>query len=282
MNRRAFLLRAAALTGAVALPRGAWGKTIAEEPLQEPAWMYSRAKATGPIKGSPTLGDLVAHGAGDGREFGYDAPLWAHEGTHVINGKLAYPWPNDPYQALYCLNDRVCFLPHPRPVTLGQIADYVPLELRGRIYNLYLVQQRQNPGGGMIGHENRPAYPLDEWVSYANGAQVSLELRERSSDYQFTIEMGVYCLAVCVAVEAAVRARRLRYDQRQLRNWVAWHWERCMKLWDAASRQSGLLMFDTAGYYNRLAKGTGQNLVALRDWCRWYFGKDWTGKVLRF
>lgn len=245
----------------------------------EPGWVTfpARSQSQGQILGSRVLADVESH-LWSGHPYKDNDPrAWSHEGTHGVNSSVRnqYRGGTGVWNACYCLGNKACVIAEPRGVTLGAVATYVPTPLRGRSYQLYMQQQRSS-------WENEPLNVLDEWSAYYNSALTSYELGSDEGDFNNLMEMGVYSLALCAAVDDAVQKRQIRYDHRQLRAFVAWNWKRSMDLWEAASKRPRMFTIPPRSYYDQLARGTDPYVVRFRDWCRGYFGAAWCGRVMRF
>lgn len=97
-----------------------------------------------------------------------DKITWGHETTHGINARLRNQYARPRGNAFYVLGNRAALIQEP-PTTLTRVADAVPGYMRGRIYDLYLVNSRQWWDG-------EPLYMVDEWVAYCNGSAVGMQL----------------------------------------------------------------------------------------------------------
>lgn len=236
-----------------------------------------RQRNPGRIMGSTILADVESHLPAGNIYRDSDPTTWCHEGTHGVNSYIRnqYGTGTGAINAFYVLNNKAVVVYEPRGLTLSTVARMVPPTCKGRIFDLYLRQQLRD-------WNEVPTYVLDEWTAYTNGAACSLELRRRNSDVDFMLEMGIYSLALGAAVDTYVQQNRIRYDQAQLRAYLAYGWERVMLIWQQAADAGGLWMFDPAGWYDRLRLGSDQYTTAMRAWAKRYFGEKWTGRVLRF
>jgi len=71
---------------------------------------------------------------------------------------------------------------------LRSIAPQIPAQLRGNIYQLYVVNQARS-------WNDRPLYLFDEWSAYQNGCLLrnSEKLVDRADSITSMIEMSAYC-----------------------------------------------------------------------------------------
>lgn len=122
---------------------------------------------------------------------------WVHESVHGINNKLMNKYTSVEGKAngFYLLNGKAVICPEPN-LTIKQVADKVPKELRGNIYQLYLVSQQRY-------WNDRPLYLFDEWSAYIAGSMHRLEeqLDERVDSIRSMLEMAVYCGYLCMLQE---------------------------------------------------------------------------------
>ena len=135
---------------------------------------YPAVKAVQPDL-PPTLKDVASHYAKPHRWEGPDQATWAHEVTHLINADIRNQYRAkhgyDRINAFYCLENRAAVLDEPK-ITLGEVAERIAPDRRGRLYDLYLVRAQQ-------WWNNQPLYVFDEWIAYYNDARVSVERGEQ-------------------------------------------------------------------------------------------------------
>ena len=115
-----------------------------------------------------------------------DKVTWAHEGTHSINARIRFETqkPN----GYYLLYGNSKFLTNPN-LTLRQIAEAVPKDQRGVLYQNYLVNMTKY-------WNDTPLYVVDELTGYTNGAIVGVEYnldRRAKESYSNAVEMYRYC-----------------------------------------------------------------------------------------
>jgi hypothetical protein len=135
---------------------------------------------------SKTLADIESH-MPDGHIYkDNDKITWGHETTHGYHSKL-----RQKHKAfcLYLLNDKCALIKQPN-ITLEDVANKIPQSLRGRSYELYMVEQRKY-------WNDEPLYVLDEWICYKHGAMIRSELKiqYRQETVQQMIEFSNYSIA---------------------------------------------------------------------------------------
>ncbi len=110
-----------------------------------------------------------------------------HECTHGINSRLRWLYGKPSF---YVLNNKAIILDEPKG-TLAKVANRIPVDSRGKLYQLYLVDARQ-------WWNEQPTYVFDEFSCYINGAQARRELgrTDRKEAIEFMAEFIVY--SVCV------------------------------------------------------------------------------------
>ncbi|MFA5758549.1 MAG: hypothetical protein WC942_04205 [Clostridia bacterium] len=106
-----------------------------------------------------------------------------HECTHGINSRLRglYHKPS-----FYVLKNRA-FIFHEVPGTLRDVANKIPINLRGDVYKLYLVDSRR-------WWNDTPSYVFDEFVAYTNGsiARYELGIPTRIESIKYMMEFVIY------------------------------------------------------------------------------------------
>jgi hypothetical protein len=114
-----------------------------------------------------------------------DKVTWAHETCHGINARIRQEFgkPN----GYYLLKNKAFIIESPK-ITLAQIANAVPKEKRGQIYQLYMIDQQRYWNGD-------PLYVLDELSGYVSGCLAGLDynLEHRTLDsFERALEMWEY------------------------------------------------------------------------------------------
>lgn len=252
---------------------------------QEPAWTNVPVmRQVNAVQLGPVLADidsrLPATGFVSSQTYQMaDTGTWAHEATHGLNSLIRTRGRGTGVDnALYSLRGRAAVIQEPRPVTISEVARFVPLKLRGKIYQLYMIDQARQ-------WNTEPLYVLDEWTSYCNGAAHNLDKLTRgqgigdgAGDMLFSVETAMYSLALLAAVEQAKLDGRLKhYDDTQLRLYVAWNWDRLMQMLAESAKYKRFI--DPLPYYRIFSEsGEGKNL---RAFSRAYFGRAWASAVMR-
>lgn len=163
------------------------------------------------------------------RQIGsFDKATQAHEATHAINGEISQR-SSLSYGAFY-VGDGKCFIVATAPnVTVGVVAQYVPQELRGHLYELYLSGDRTGRNCLTL---------IDEWTCYANDAQATRELSlQDDGGLKNARQFSQYADILVSAVE--------KHDpsyagMQRLKQFVAWQKARVEKL--AGGRERSVLM----------------------------------------
>ena len=139
-----------------------------------------------------------------------DLITWAHETTHGVNSRARQVLPAR-HNAFYCFYKKIFVLSEPN-VTKVQIKEFIPRELHGSVYHLYIENPQLSakdmamvPAGTIVEtQENIPLHILDEWTAYLNGLEVSQELRLRNSsdgDLEHAVELAGYASALLRCIE---------------------------------------------------------------------------------
>jgi hypothetical protein len=199
-----------------------------------------------------------------------DKSTWAHETTHGLNSRLRNAV-SGKVNAFYVLDGKAAIIKEPA-IRLSFVANSTPRAFRTGRWQLYAVQQQRY-------WDSEPLYILDEWTAYLNGARVAYECGMANSDFAFSLEMGQLALVLGFCVDHAIRKKEIRYDQTQLKRYLAWSWRRTFRFWETIEK-NGSFGINPRPVYDKLRIGSG--VADWRAWCRWYFGKRWTGRNLRF
>lgn len=176
----------------------------------------SIAQAASPWYMSPyTLKD------GRGGDIYNDVVTQVHEDTHGVNSVLRQKFGGNCYY-LHGYDRFVWFRTTPSNITLAHVAQRC--YYRGRIYQLYMVEQRK-------WWNDTPLYPFGEWVAYANGAARRLQSghsRSGDSDFYFMFEMGYYSYWAWQIMPDSWT------DKDELGKFWIWHAKRSIKLSEEA------------------------------------------------
>ena len=222
--------------------------------IVEPAWTHYAPVRSVQTRGL-VLDDIDSHlPAGNVYTRESDPVTACHEGTHGVNSDLRQAYHK---AGFYVLNDRAVLIDNPA-ITLTAVAREIPASLRGFCYNLYFVQQLRD-------WNDTPTYPFDEWTAYTNGAEARLRqnIPNRNDTVQFCLEFVPY--SICVA--KAAHDAGLPEDP-QMKAFIRWQAERCIRL-GSETKVS-------------LPNMAAADAADVRDFCRLYFGADWTLKNLGF
>ena len=119
-----------------------------------------------------------------------------HETSHFISSALRKGRMG--YNAFYVLHDDAVIVKEP-PTTIGEVAEYVPKNLRGYRYKLYFVEQRRY-------WDEQPLYIAEEWNCYTLGGMTAVDdynhkrKLERTDAVSGMFEFMIYntALAMCV------------------------------------------------------------------------------------
>lgn len=119
-----------------------------------------------------------------------------HETSHVISSALRKDRMG--YNAFYILDGSAAIVKEP-PTTIGEVAEYVPKNLRGYRYKLYFVEQRRY-------WDEQPLYIAEEWNCYTLGGMTAIDDYNHKRELERTdavagmFEFLVYstALAMCV------------------------------------------------------------------------------------
>lgn len=188
----------------------------------EPTWVkWPKVREVNNL--GKVLNDIDSHMPAGHQYRDANKITWAHETTHGINANVRnkYYQPNVPrVNAFYVLEDRAAVISEP-PITIAQMADMVPDDLRGPSYHLYLVQQRRD-------WNDQPLYLMDEWTAYTNGTECGRELNAQGWDFELlqAQNFNVYCLYLA----KAIKERCPNYDDKEFKAYLMWNMARVFRL----------------------------------------------------
>lgn len=172
-----------------------------------------------------------------------DKITWAHEGTHGINSDLRQKFGG---AGLYCLANKFVKLESKVPTSVSEIAKNIPSELRGGVYDLYLVKQAKSWG-------DFPLYILDEAMGYGNGTACLLDLcskglykSSRSDTVMFMLEFVSYSATL------AQTLFQKDYKDEKFYKFVGWFISRSLVFWKESKRYSQSMDEKHDGYLNKL------------------------------
>ena len=206
------------------------------EPIQEPNWIdWSPIKNVNQPLGK-VLKDIESHLPNNHQYYDKDKIVWAHEATHGINSNIRNSKNEGRWNGFYTLNNRAILIKEPS-VTIKQVADIVPEELKGPSYNLYLIQQRRD-------WDDCPLYLFDEWTAYTNGSECGIEGDLPGWKYSLfqAHNFNVYCLCLAMILDE-------NYNDEQFKLSLIWNINRTFELYELSknkklSNLSGSVTFE--------------------------------------
>ncbi len=122
-----------------------------------------------------------------------DLVTWTHELTHAASNQV---WNKRGKHGIYLLDGKGIVLPHPE-ITIEQVANSIPANRRGKIYKLYLVDQRR-------WWNDSPLYLCDEWCAYTHGAIAHKQMgwgSRRKDTFQSAKELEGYVREMLKVIE---------------------------------------------------------------------------------
>jgi hypothetical protein len=133
--------------------------------------------------GTDPIADVERHLYQGHKYADNDKITHVHECTHGVNGILREKH-NGP--AFYCMSNRA-FLFNEIPGTLDDVAKNIPLNMRGKVYDLYLIKAQK-------WWNKHPSYIFDEFTAYINGslAREYYGIKGRGESVEQMLECMVY------------------------------------------------------------------------------------------
>lgn len=226
----------------------------------------------------PVLTDIVRHLPLSYGNTYYDPDriTHGHETSHGIHAHLRNYHNNtgQPANAFYVLEDRWALVIEPG-IWKHDVAPYVPFSLRGFRYDLYIT--------GQTAWDDTPLYVWDEWVAYANGGAVGVNLVNLGMWNQGwrdgvagIVEFTVFAIALAMAVE--VLDPVYFQNNLQFREFLAWHARRAMEIFREGAAMSQFAWNEQDNYYNGIRNNA--DAADIRDFVRRVFGDQWAFEVL--
>jgi len=113
-----------------------------------------------------------------------DLITWTHEATHGASAILPRVKGS---HGIYVGGDKSIWIKHPK-ITIGQVAAAVPEKCRGKIFPLYMVEQRRY-------WDKEPIYLCEEWVGYVQGTICRKQIgwKKRQETERYAEELEYYC-----------------------------------------------------------------------------------------
>lgn len=233
--------------------------------LEEPRWeMYPAIRQVNDARLGRVLSDISSRLEAGNQYEDSDKITSGHEQVHGINSyarmKFRDKYPGKRINCFYCMNGRVCVIEEPR-LTITQVANSIPRSFRGEVYQTYLVNQRKDWDQDVL-------YLLDEFSAYNAGTEIYRELGivDRESTIWQSFEFINYSLFLL----KLVKENRPDYEDTQLRLFIKWNVERCMRLYRG---EAG------AEKYLNLLRNHPEG-KELRDFVKKYYGEPWYEKVI--
>lgn len=188
---------------------------------------------------SKTLSDIEGHIRESAAQIyrDHDLVTSAHELSHGIASETRQQVGAN-CNAFYCLNNNVFICREPR-LRKHQVCAYVPQNLRGDVWGLYMAGQQE--------WDDKPTYILDEWIAYINGAMTGREIptgnRSTDADIRHCVEFAGYASALLVAIE---QLDPQYPDKAKLEDFVAYNIKRTMKLTEPPQFAEQVRRFEVA------------------------------------
>lgn len=239
-------------------------------------WNYPEQVSTPRTIGrGRVIGDLLSYLPNSYDYRDKDLVTWGHEATHGVNAQLrlkANPPGPQTKGCFYVLRGRAVTITEPNTtLSLGLIKYAVPIKLRDRTtWEHYFSPQ-------VMQHwDNRPLYLFDEWVAYANGAEVRLEhkLTARADTVTKTLHFSVYC--ICLSWVLSVQEQPI---DPQLSNFLLWHLNRSLYLYQKSSQELGEHI--AADRYLGILRND-PDVEDLRNYIRTITNQEWCSHLLGF
>jgi hypothetical protein len=239
-------------------------------PVQKPV--------TNPGDWGKVLTDIEGHlPASYGTQYQDSSKLtWGHETTHGINSDIRNYHNSTGQKAngFYVLEDRGVVIVEP-PIKKSQVASFIPQSLRGMRFSLYIT--------GQTAWDSEPLYIFDEWVAYANGAAVGVDLvqsglyKEQWTDgVAGALEFTIYALGLALAVEQL--APQYFAQNTQFKEFLGWHALRAMGIFRAGKTMTPFTYADQDVLYQKLQ--TGADAAAMRGLLVKLYGQAFANQVL--
>lgn len=185
-----------------------------------PFWKYKKFRL---LDRTDKFADIDGHMPANHIYKDNDILTYSHETVHGLNSSLRQlmaPKFGNRVSCLYVLNDKFILLVEPN-YTLSQVANKVPISIRGSGYQLYLIEQARY-------WEGQPLYILDELVAYNNSVEVGIEYNIK--DFAGRKEKVIEFLNYSIILDAYTWNK---FDDQQysdsLREFILWYTKRIEK-----------------------------------------------------
>jgi hypothetical protein len=188
-----------------------------------------------------------------------------HEATHEINSNVRNAQ-GGMVNAFYLMDGNVAVLKEPG-IRKSAVAAYVPASLRDYRFNTYVAGARD--------WDDRPLYLVDEWSAYINGCIVALDDaksnrgRDNSDRACGCIDLGIYCVALAMAVEKQDPA--YFKNEAQFLDFMNYQWGRAKEVFDQAAP---LFPFDSQDVLLKNLR-TSPDAEAMRQFIKTHLNGVW-------
>lgn len=154
-----------------------------------------------------------------------------HETTHMVQANMRNAH-GGRVNAIYLLNGEGVILKEPG-IAKRLVSRFVPPSLRHSRYYTYVEGQGE--------WDDRPLYLVDEWNAYINGTLVAIDDKangvfdgnDRSDDAVGPVEMGVYCIALGMAIEK--HDHEYWANDPDFKPFLQYEWNRAKEAFDKAA-----------------------------------------------
>lgn len=154
-----------------------------------------------------------------------------HESTHMLQAQIRNANGGIGINAFYLLEGRAALVKEPA-IRKSATVPLVPRSLRGSRFDLYVAGQSE--------WDDCPLYLCDEWSAYINGCATAYDdathgrTKENSDEACGPIELGIYCVAMAMAVGDK--------GDEQFKQFMLYQWKRCL---DVFAKAAPLFPFDS-------------------------------------
>lgn len=204
-----------------------------------------------------------------------------HEDTHEINSNVRNRkglGGTGQVNAFYVLDGKAVVLAEPLPLTLNDIADSLPVALRGTRYRAHLLTPQRDgrfKNGQAYEGWTEPLYVFDEWSAYLNSGYCHVIMGDGGVNTMVqAMEFFGYSMQLLILVEDfKLRNPRWEYDVAGMKRVVKYQAERTSRLFAAMRRDHtvGVERGDPWLYALQEAKGTS----VMRAWMLHVYGEQW-------
>lgn len=224
------------------------------------------------------LNDIVSHEApGDSNHYD-DLVTLGHETSHGIHSYIRNKLGKGTGKAngFYVLGNKAVVIEEPS-VRKSDAAKYIPSNLHGKRYNLYITGQKE--------WDDTPLYIWDEWNAYINGAAVGVDLVDKGlwkAGWRDAVAGNIEFTVYAIAIAQAVKEKDPEYyaKNEQFKQFLAFNTRRAMKGFHEGRVMSQFKYKEQDEYYEKLL--SSPEAEEFRTKTREMFGKKFTKEVLGF